>query len=351
MENFNNQQEPQEPQNTNIPEQPSIVEFEEKKNPRRLIIGVLFLIVFIIFISLYIFKDKVSIVKTTDSEMENSSMALYQNDILGISILRPSKYKVEESIGGANKIVVFTNPDDDSSVVVRFKELHSNEEKGHIWLDQLSDSKESVKGVEYYVYKSDTGYGDGPGFSPPYVTYILDNSQGDDVIIEFYGDSKMSNQEFEILESLKIDMSTSADWKVYENGEYGFSFSYSNNWNLVGEGKPLGKSASHIKWGILFRNATSIDEWGVQVMDGNKTSIENQITQQGGQFDDRVEKREIERINDISMLKVTVTTETIPNWFSVQLYFERNGNIYILSNGARKHADFNGTYESFKFTD
>ena len=70
----------------------------------------------------------------------------------------------------------------------------------------------------------------------------------------------------------------------------------------------------------------------------------------GDQFgSDRYETRENIVFNNISALKVIVTTSQFPDWYSVSIIFEHNGEVFRISNGAIKDDKFDLFYKSFKF--
>lgn len=135
---------------------------------------------------------------------------VYENKELGFRILHPSDYEVREIIDSVNRLINLQSSSKDSSVTIRLHTPHSSvialgkDFTSFLWLDQMPDTQKNVGNVIYNVYSSETGYGDGPGFSQPYLTYLSENSNPNEyIVIEFKGDAILSDTEKRILESFE----------------------------------------------------------------------------------------------------------------------------------------------------
>ncbi len=160
--------------------------------------------------------------------------------------------------------------------------------------------------------------------------------------------------------------STTTNWQTYTNNTYAFSIKYPTTLDLDIEGaddekwiaKAFDPSADNaadgLKQSISFGPPSSAPGgyiWGINIYDKNKKSIEDLIKTHGSQFKDRKEERKAITINGISATLVTVTTQQIDGWVAKAVLFEKNGNIYDISNGAvDKNSEWEAFYSSLKFT-
>ncbi len=130
------------------------------------------------------------------------------------------------------------------------------------------------------------------------------------------------------------------NWQTYENKNLGFKIKYPQDWvfeefedNTTYFGTPETKIGGYI--------------WRVSVYEPDE--LEKQISQMGKQFDDRKETRNEIRVNqDITGLLVTVTTEKYTDWILKTVYFERDGQLYVIGNGAINDERFDAFYKSYE---
>lgn len=137
-----------------------------------------------------------------------------------------------------------------------------------------------------------------------------------------------------------VAINKTADWKLYTSIAQGTTFRYPPHWEVnefLDDGgfglRPIGKSGD---W-----------EWGVGVYEKSQITIDELIALNGNQFSDRKENRETIQLHGVSATKVTVTTAQIKDWESVEIYFEKDGKIYDIGNGAVMNPDFRTFYESY----
>ena len=130
------------------------------------------------------------------------------------------------------------------------------------------------------------------------------------------------------------------EWKIYENLDFKFSINYPPEWiyevfeDTIFFGTPESKTGGYI--------------FGVFIDDPD--DLENQIAKMGQQFNDRKEVRENIKLSDgTEALLVTVTTEKYPDWVYKRVFFEKDGLLYSLGNGAVEDENFEKFYNSFKF--
>ncbi len=131
-----------------------------------------------------------------------------------------------------------------------------------------------------------------------------------------------------------------ANWQIYENKDLGYKIKYPQDWvfeefenNTTFFGTPESKIGGYI--------------WKVAAYEPDE--LEEQISDMGKQFDDRKETRKDVRVNqDITGLLVTVTTERYEDWISKIVYFERDGQLYAIGNGAIDDERFDAFYKSYE---
>lgn len=151
-------------------------------------------------------------------------------------------------------------------------------------------------------------------------------------------------------------------WKTYINEKYGFAIGYpdklrktTNLWLkdtwLVSEetfyNRGEEKQSGSVFW-LGFGPESSKPGgmvWGVTVY--KNLDIESVIKQFGGQFDDRIEKRQKLIINGVNALLVTVTTNQYSDWISKEVLIQRGNIIFAIGNGAVELNEFSDFYKSF----
>lgn len=142
-----------------------------------------------------------------------------------------------------------------------------------------------------------------------------------------------------------------ANWKTYTNTKLNFSVRYpittskfNGDWyyeeggigQVVRFGPPSSKSGGLV--------------WAINAYDKSNSSLENLISIPGSQFKDRQEARQDITIDGIPAKLVTLTTKEFNDWIHKGVYFEKNGKIYEITNGAVDQPEFELFYKSFKFT-
>ncbi len=127
---------------------------------------------------------------------------------------------------------------------------------------------------------------------------------------------------WKILISFKFQISYPQDW-IYEEFDF-----------RIGFGLTESKSGGY-QWGINFYSPSE---------------LEKVIAQMGDQFEDRKESRSEVSVNkNITGTMVTVTTNKYPDWISKTIYFENNGQLFAIGNGAIDDDRFETFYKSFEF--
>ena len=131
------------------------------------------------------------------------------------------------------------------------------------------------------------------------------------------------------------------NWQNYQNSEFGFKVNYPQDW----EYQELDK-------GILFGTPESKSGgyiWGIFVY--QPSELEKVIAQMGNQFEDRKESRSEVMVNkNITGTMVTVTTDKYTDWVYKTVYFENNGQLFAIGNGAIDDNKFETFYKSFEFS-
>jgi len=130
------------------------------------------------------------------------------------------------------------------------------------------------------------------------------------------------------------------NWQIYQNSEFEFQVDYPQDWvceefdNTIYFGTPESKPGGYI-WGIFIHQPSE---------------LEKVIAQMGDQFEDRKESRSEVMVNkNIMGTMVTVTTNKYPDWISKTVYFENNGQLFAIGNGAIDDDRFETFYKSFEF--
>ncbi len=143
-----------------------------------------------------------------------------------------------------------------------------------------------------------------------------------------------------------------ANWKTYTNTKLNFSVKYpittskfNGNWYYEegGIGQVVRFSPPSSKSGGLV--------WAINAYDKSNSSLENLISIPGSQFKDRTEARQDITVDGIPAKLVTLTTKEFKDWIHKAVYFEKDGKIYEITNGAVDQPEFELFYKSFKFND
>ena len=131
------------------------------------------------------------------------------------------------------------------------------------------------------------------------------------------------------------------NWQNYQNSEFGFKVNYPQDWEYqeldkgILFGTPESKSGGYI-WGIFVHQPSE---------------LEKVIAQMGNQFEDRKESRSEVMVNkNITGTMVTVTTDKYADWVYKTVYFENNGQLFAIGNGAIDDNKFETFYKSFEFS-
>jgi hypothetical protein len=144
------------------------------------------------------------------------------------------------------------------------------------------------------------------------------------------------------------------DWKTYT----GTLFSVMYPSHVEGyQGEWIAEQVNNeFSSGVFFGPQSLMEDgpWVIFTYDkrnkNTKKSIEEYISEQGNQFTDRKETRKQRSVNGIPATYVTVTTPRYSNWISHNVYFEKNGLIFVIINGAVEIPEFEDFYKSFTFT-
>lgn len=124
----------------------------------------------------------------------------YEDTKLGFMLEIPQKAVIENYLFEQhNKLVTFK--DDDLFLEVRLGK--GKIDKIYYFLDSPVTTSTIIDGHEARVFKSETGYCDGPSCSQPFVTYITENNNKL-YEITFSGDTEISETERKVLASFKF---------------------------------------------------------------------------------------------------------------------------------------------------
>lgn len=136
------------------------------------------------------------------TEIFSNGWKNYENDKLGFSLNIPPDASIEkELVTENNRLVIYDNLT--SKFEVRINENKDAQLSTYSYLDIKASGRATLAGQTASVFTAPKGYCDGPSCSEPFVTYATKN--GDDFYnLVFYGDSKISEEEKEILASFKL---------------------------------------------------------------------------------------------------------------------------------------------------
>ncbi|MBU1203402.1 hypothetical protein KKH39_05160 [Patescibacteria group bacterium] len=166
-------------------------------------------------------------------------------------------------------------------------------------------------GLVYMIYDSMLG--------------VYDHSMNDNIVYSF---------------NFLVDTS---DWQTYSDSS--FTVSYPDDW----QGGKVRETDPYIV-GFAPKTMHEDFQWGINVYNKDSgISVENIIADIGDQFlPDREESRKSIFFNGIDALEIIVTTSKYPDWYSKNIIFEKDNQIYSISNGAIKDEKFDTFYSSFK---
>ncbi|MBU0981446.1 hypothetical protein KKC94_02020 [Patescibacteria group bacterium] len=131
-------------------------------------------------------------------------------------------------------------------------------------------------------------------------------------------------------------------WQNYQSDTYGFEINYPADW---GYNEADAGGASLITFGPTNENDFL---WSIKILQNG--DMEAEIAQMGDQFNDRQETRTPVTVDGISGTLVTVTTNTKTDWIYRAVFFQSNGKLYMIGNGAIEDDQFDDFYTSFSFT-
>jgi hypothetical protein len=129
------------------------------------------------------------------------------------------------------------------------------------------------------------------------------------------------------------------NWQTYKNEELKFQIKYPQDWVYGGPNDNIHFGTPESKTGGYM--------WGISIYEPSE--LEKTIAQMGDQFDDRKESRSQVTVNqNITGTMVTITTNKNPLWISKTVYFENNGQLFAIGNGAINDDRFEDFYKSFE---
>lgn len=172
---------------------------------------------------------------------------------------------------------------------------------------------------------------------------------------DFEADKEVSDHALKQIESgtgLNLEMPSleskgllSNEKAFYSNSKNGYTVAYPSDWEyqefLTDDYNSTLFGPESSKMGGYY--------WGISVIKSDE--LEGRIKGTGRQFEDRKEVRaNVALTNGLKALIVTVTTEKFDNWVHKSVFIEKDGLLYVISNGATDVEGFEDFYNSFNFT-
>jgi len=172
---------------------------------------------------------------------------------------------------------------------------------------------------------------------------------------DFEANKEVSDYTFKKIESgsgLNLEMpsieskdSLSDDKAFYSNSKNGYTVAYPIEWEfqdaLTDDYNSTLFGPESSKMGGYF--------WGISVIKSDE--LEAKIKETGNQFEDTKETRaNVVLASGLAAIIVTVSTEKFDNWLHKSVFIEKDGLLYVISNGATDVDGFEDFYNSFNFT-
>lgn len=146
--------------------------------------------------------------------------------------------------------------------------------------------------------------------------------------------------------SLESKDSLSDEKAFYSNSKNAYTVAYPSDWEYQ-------EALTDDYHSTLFGPKLSMMGgyfWGISVIKSDE--LEGEIQKSGRQFEDRKEARaNVVLANGLNALIVTVTTEKFDNWVHKSVFIEKDGLLYVISNGATDVEGFEDFYNSFRLID
>lgn len=172
---------------------------------------------------------------------------------------------------------------------------------------------------------------------------------------DFEANKEMSESTFEKIESgtgLRLQMpsleskgSLSDEKAFYSNSKNGYTVAYPSDWEYQ---EALTEDYNSTLFGPESSKMGGY-HWGISVIKSDE--LEGKIKGTGMQFEDRKETRaNVVLPNGLNALIVTITTEKFDDWVHKSVFIEKDGLLYVISNGATDVEGFEDFYNSFNFT-
>lgn len=131
------------------------------------------------------------------------SWETYNSPEFGFSIDYPQNLQVQDYLNDQyNRTVSFKGTDLYFSVTLRKADSNFNLDK-YYFMDSLIARTTVLSGQKANIYEMPNGYCDGPGCSQPYIAIVTEHN-GDVYSVSFFGDSKLSSLESQILSSFRF---------------------------------------------------------------------------------------------------------------------------------------------------
>jgi hypothetical protein len=132
-----------------------------------------------------------------------SDWKTYSNSSFGITIKYPQTVTTKDEMDDQyNRKVAFIGDNLDFTVTLRKADPNFILSK-YFFMDSPISRTSTLGGKEANVYELPKGYCDGPSCSQPYIAIVTEHN-GDIYSLAFFGDSKLSNQESQILSTFKF---------------------------------------------------------------------------------------------------------------------------------------------------